>query len=501
MEYGINRQVMKKDVLTKLVDSFILESLSKSEYDSIELNSRNLLTSNRLDLAFKLFYLEFKSKNRKLAEEVYKSGIDAQTYGEYVEFGNETNKNSFEDYLESFDETERSIEENGFDDLKSLIPLCRNYRIINGAHRVSSAIFHNKKVSCIRTEQDSMHADYKYFFKRNVNPKYLDIAVNTFIEHANNAYIAFLWPSGKGHKEEVGSFFSNVIYKKQLHLNHTGALNLLVELYKHMDWVGTESSGFSGAQQKVSECFPNIRPFTVVVFQSDSLESVRKIKERVRKVYGIGFSSIHITDTKEEAKTVSKLIFNDNGLHFLNFSKPYKYKGLHKNLDDFHSFLKMNNISSNDVVIDGSLLLALYGLRKNLDIDCLYADKVTFNGPNSKYESHDSELIYHETDKDNLIYNPQFYFEYFGLKFIAFDQLFLMKGNRNEVKDINDRELMKSLIEKRWIRVFLFTQKQKIYYQKVKIERNLLSKGRLFFKKIGLHHYVKLIYRSIFRKE
>ncbi len=490
---------MKKDSLQGLLEPFIFNELTKTEYSIYSFDSVELLTNNRLDIAFKLFYLDIRRHHKDFAEDVYKQDIKAQTLGKFVEYGNEDNKNSFVKYLQLFDETLRSFEEKGFDEEKTLIPLSKNGSIINGSHRLASAIYHKLNVSCIFTEEKSMFANYQYFYDRNIPSEYIEMAVNKFIEYAENVYIAFLWPSGKGYKEEVESFFQNVVYKKQLKLNHTGALNLLVELYKHMDWVGAKESGFPGALQKVTECFPNTESFTVVVFQSDSIESVRKVKEKVREVYDIGFSSIHITDTKEEAKTISKLILNKNGIHFLNYANPYKFNEVHSSLCDFKEFLKKNEINKSDVVIDGSLLLTLYGLRKNYDVDCLYSDEINNVDSDLEYESHDSELVYHNTSKENLLYNPKYYFEYFGFKFVSFEQLYLMKKNRNEAKDVNDCKIMESLIDNNKIKIFLLKQKQVLYYKKIKFLRKFNFEIRFFLKKIGLHHIIKPIYRKIIK--
>ena len=43
-----------------------------------------------------------------------------------------------------------------------------------------------------------MFANYQYFYDRNIPSEYIEMAVNKFIEYAENVYIAFLWPSGKG---------------------------------------------------------------------------------------------------------------------------------------------------------------------------------------------------------------------------------------------------------------------------------------------------------------
>jgi len=84
--------MIKKQDLKNKLEPFIFNKLQKDEYEIQNIDSKKLLTWNRLDLAFKLFYLDNKDKNPELAKKVYKEDIRAQTLGKFVEYGNEENK-------------------------------------------------------------------------------------------------------------------------------------------------------------------------------------------------------------------------------------------------------------------------------------------------------------------------------------------------------------------------------------------------------------------------
>jgi len=487
-----------KIIIKTLIEEFIYKYLEKEEYEIHKISSKKLLTWNRLDLAFKLFYLNNKKINPKLALEVYREDIKAQTLGEFTEYGNELLKNNFDTYIKSFSNTLNNIQENGFDKKKTLIPLSSDQSLINGSHRVSSAIYLEKEVYCITTEADKLVADYQYFFKRDVSNELLEIVVQEFIKYsADNIYIAFLWPSGKENKDRSEKEFSNIVYKKEIKLNAKGAFNLLFELYKHMDWIGNEKNGFQGINQKLIECFPSFNKFTVLIFQEDNLEQVQIIKKNVRKIHNIGFSSIHITDYKEEAIRISNLLLNKNGLHFLNFANPLKYKMIYNELNIFNSFLNKNKINKNEVLIDGSVILTLYGLRNNEDIDYLLLEHKEIKLQDIRFENHDSELKYHKINKNELITNQKYYFQYMGFKFISFEQLFYMKQNRAEEKDINDCNMMKSLIENNKFQIIKSKINQKILYFKIKSKAYILSSLIKILKKIGLYIIIRRIYRTI----
>jgi hypothetical protein len=488
-------KISKIDLKEK-VEGFICDQLDQDEYDLVEVDSKDLLTWNRLDLGFKLFYLENHDLIPQFSRELYEQDIKAQTMGDFVEFGNEK-KNSFDKYLKNFDQTFLSIKNNGFDFLESIIPLSESGSILNGAHRTASLIQLGGKATCIKTNLKTK-IDFKYFYERNVSERDIQIAVNTFVEFSpSNVYLAFLWPSAVGAREEALSHFSNIIFSKDLKLTSNGAFNILYELYKHMDWVGNERNGYSGIQQKLLECFPRLDKVKVIVFQAKEFDDVLAIKEKIRNIYNIGFSSIHITDTKEEAIRISRLLFNENGLHFLNYGQLTKNQKILDKLDKFKEFLLQNEIPRSDICIDGSLILKMYGLRDNDDVDFLLKKGSEIINPDTDFETHDSELKYHDVDKNDLIYNPSFYFEYYGLKFISFKQLFKMKKNRNEQKDIIDCNLMKHLNSENSFKLVITKVRQRVLYAKIRLKRNTLVIIMNTLRGSVLYKPVRQIYRWI----
>ena len=495
-------EVLGREELKKRVEPFIYSKLKESKYTVRQQVAHELLTWDRLDLAFKLFYLDNIDLCSTLAKRVYHDDIRSQTLGAFVEFGNENEKNCFESYIEHFSFTYASIEKYGFLKERSLIPLSCDGGILNGAHRVASAIRLNMVVSTIQTEKVPMVADYRYFLDRDVCVSHMDLIVQKFIQYSkDNVYIAFLWPSGVGHKNEVESMFSQIIYKKEMKLTSTGAFNLLVELYKHMDWAGSCENSFSGVKKKLLECFPELTPFQVILFQSESIGAVRKLKEKVRSVYDIGFSSVHITDTQEEAMRVSQLICNENGLHFLNNASPYKFMRTYMQLDKFKLFLSENNIAFNDVVIDGSSTLSLYGFRESVDVDFLALNFPEATCASKCFEAHDSELEYHHKTKLELIYDSSNYFWFYGLKFIGFAQLYLMKVNRDEEKDRNDCQLMKASIDGFSHRKVLAKFRQRIFYTKLRLNYFFAKKIKSSLEMVGLYDIVRTAFRKITNRQ
>lgn len=485
-----------KAKLQRLLEPHFKNYLLLETYAIQTRKARKLLSYTRYDLAFKLLYLEMKDKNVNFAKELYKNHIGAFSLGEFVEPGNEQ-KNTIESFIEEFDNILESIKHDGFDSNKSLVPLSRNGSIANGAHRVASAIYTDKDVECVQIEMDNHIYDYKFFHNRNMAIQSLDIAATKYVEYADDLYIALLWPTAQGRDDVIEKIIPNIVYRKEVKLNPNGAHNLLSQIYYGEEWLGNVENNFRGSQGKLVECFKTFNPIRIVVFQTDSLNEVLKIKDRIRDVFNVGKHSIHITDTKEEAIRTAKVLFNNNSIHFLNHARPNRYLSTHAKIAKFKNFILENGLNSQNIILDSGMVLSAYGLRESSDIDYLINDNSSVKTHDKELECHDEELVFHDKEKDDLIYNPQNYFFYNDLKFISFEQLYKMKKNRREVKDINDCNMMEALIENdRWKQI-INKVKQNFFYLKIKLRAKTIK----IFKYLGIYEVAKNVYKSLKRNQ
>lgn len=484
---------IKKIDLLPLVESHFHEYILNADY-AVQLKSASdLLSWNRLDLAFKLLYLERKDECESFAREIYKEHLNALTLGSFKEPGN-LEKDSVDRFLDDFEHTYQTISTVGFDPGQSLIPLSSTGTIVNGAHRVASAIKTNKAVSCVNIETKSHQYDYNFFYSRKVRLSSIEAAVSVFIEKAPNVYIALIWPSAVGGNDELMKLIPNIIYRKDIALSRTGAKNLLVKVYHSEAWLGNYQNKFKGVEGKLVECFKNSTPLRVFAFQADSFEDVLSIKEKIRDVFQIDKHSIHITDTLDDAIRVSRLLFNENSVHFLNYGDPYKFSHNHLELEKIQRFFKSSGLKPENSLIDGSLLLSLYGIRKNQDIDYLTIDPINEKSPLIKgINNHNEDAHYHGQDKNTLITNPSFHFYYDDIKFISFPQLYKMKKERGENKDIIDIEMMEALLDNNSWRRRLLAILQSLEYVKIKAKIKLIT----ILKWLRLYGPVRELYRKI----
>jgi len=485
----ISRAKLKK---IKLIEPHFVELLEDQTYSIEKIKALNLLTWNRLDVAFKLYFLEMIENDVIFSYKMYIDHISAFSSGKFTEPGN-NNKLGAEKFIKYFLDTFRDIEKNGFDKRRSLIPLSINCSIANGSHRLASAIFLDKDIYGVKIKTNDHIYDYNFFYKRKIPFEILDSVVTKFIEYAPNTYIAILWPIGEGGCTNALKNIPNIIYKKKIKLNPNGAHNLLSQVYNREEWIGTVDDNFKGSNGKLIECFKTFDSFEIVAFQAENLSNVLEIKEKIREFFNVGKHSVHITDSKEEAIRLSRLVFNDNSIHFLNYAKPNIYSSSHDKLKEFKKFIKSNNVDNSNTLIDSSLVLSLYGIREANDTDFLCVDRIKILNTFNDINAHDEELKYYDSNKDELIYNPENYFYFNDIKFLSFDKLYYMKKKRAEKKDINDLQMMKAFIENNNVkRIIMRINHFFIYYQIQGI-----SKIVKFLKAVKLYDTVFRIYHLL----
>jgi hypothetical protein len=484
--------IISKCNLSKIIEPEFHSCLNSDSYNIETIKALKLLRGNRFDLAFKLLFLELEGVNKLYAKEVYKEHIRAFSLGDYTEPGNKE-KNNLDKYYEVFTEIFKGIKDSDFDRDKSIIPISKTGSFLNGSHRVASAIFLDTTVDCVNIDIPSFNYDYTFFYNRKVPSKILESVATTFVEHAENVYVALIWPIADGKDNDIEKIIPNIVYRKKFHLNPNGAHNFLSQVYCGEDWIGSIEDNFAGVSSKLVECFKRIKPVKAIVFQADSLNSVVSIKEKIRVMIGAGKHSIHITDTRQEAINIARVVLNNNSLHFLNYAKPNKYFSTHNIINEVKEFLQKDGIINKDFLLDSGIVLSLYGLRKNNDVDYFLNSDKGIKAPRKNFEDNDSELKYHQLDKLEMIYNSQYYFYFNGLKFVSFEQLYKMKKNRGYKRDALDCSVMSALIENNISKSLLVSILQNLFYFKLKVRKKTIHVLKL----LGMHGYVKRFVRKV----
>lgn len=313
-----------------LSDNFVYTHriTDETEYEIQEIDARELLTPERIDLAAKLIYIQAVDTGVGLdfAREVYEKHIEAFSMGSYSEPG-DPNKVSMLQYYNVFDALILDIRENGFDESKSLIPVGKDNVILDGAHRTACAIYFNKKVKVIRFPELTVKFDYSYFKGRHFSEELLNYMAIEYLRYSQQrTYCACFWPVAAVEKRdravELIGTNGKLLTETEISLTYQGLRNLMIQIYGHQDWVGTVENNFTGVLGKVDACYkPGIKT-RIVLFQGGTLEETLYLKEEIRKIFQIGKHAVHISDSMEETVLMAELLFNPNSVQALKLGKP-----------------------------------------------------------------------------------------------------------------------------------------------------------------------------------
>ncbi len=110
------------------IDPIVSNALERIEPPAMPLPAITLLTWNRFDLAFRLFYLDYRHKLPLLANETYYEVSRVLTQGTFKESDNPS-KNTYSRFLEVFEQLAEEIKANGMNPAISLVPLSKTGRI------------------------------------------------------------------------------------------------------------------------------------------------------------------------------------------------------------------------------------------------------------------------------------------------------------------------------------------------------------------------------------
>lgn len=480
-----------------LIDERLHQFLSGENHVIEKVPASDLITFNRLDLAFKLFYLRKRDVDFTLGEECYYEHLNALSAGRFIEADNPS-KNSYNRYYDEFKRIEKKLLEKGFDADKSLIPLAPDGSILNGSHRVSLSIFHNLDVYTIRLKAPVSQYDYKFFEKRQVPEDLLLLAVGEYLNYKKGTRLAIIWPAGNAVQNNLWKEFPNIVYKMNYKPSLKGLASLMREVYPSEDWLGEQRNNYKGAYTKAINCYSENSSLTVLLFDNTDIQQDHiAFKQELRRKCDIGKHAVHITDDIIETIETSRVIFNKNYHHFAE-NEEGEIKNRDKKIDDIKSIFYSNSILPQNVALDGGMVMEVYGLRQANDIDILTTqDKKVFKEL-EKYDIHDhnNELKHHKHSVADLLTNPNFYFWFRGLKFIAINQIKEMKERRNEVKDKHDLLLISTLRSPVNTSQNLKKLKQKLFFLKLRVLRKVKAVLRIGLKKVGLFDSAKKVFKK-----
>lgn len=415
--------------------------------------ANELITHFRFDLVLKYLYAKSIVKNYKtnFFKEMYKKHLEL--WNGFVEYDN-PNKCTFESFNNEFHKIIHSIKEEGFNSQISKVPILDERYMVNGAHRVAACLALDKELD---TRPANMPHDgqkdcsWDNHFRAIGLPEVYGNQVG--IEYSKllkDTYVVTLFPSAKGDFKsaiDVINRYGNLIYYRKINLFGYGPLNLMRELYVGEAWAGGPHDNYHGFRMKESLCYTTNSPTYVFLAQFPTFDNTRGVKNDIRNIHGVGNHSVHVNDTHEQTMRLARILFNDNSVEHLNKTKPIHFSKFENTVQRFKKFLEDNNLDIDEYCIAGSSPLTAFGLREGEDLDYIHLNTTLIHDEQNLIHSHnDYGKELYEPNYDEIILNPHFHFYSMGVKFASLDIIRRMKLKRNEPKDVNDINLIGSIL-------------------------------------------------------
>lgn len=293
------------------------------EYEVFDIYAKDLITVNRIDLVVKYYYIKCREKNQNLdfAKELYEKHIEAFTDSTFKEEGN-SSKNSIEKYFEVFDNLIDIFKNNEYDSNISIIPLGKNYELLDGSHRTACAAYFNNKIKVIRFSNLSVDYGFKYFKIRLLDEFYLNFIAQEFVALKDNMYTLLVSPKIKL-KRKIKTIDiilkknqCKVIYSRKSKFRWKEIRKIISQIYNDEYKTGNNKKIFKAdLYYNVDECVE------IYIIDCPSLEILTKVIDEIREIEKY---YLYISDKQKENIEILNFILGKSKNNFMQ-SERIKY--------------------------------------------------------------------------------------------------------------------------------------------------------------------------------
>jgi hypothetical protein len=228
-----------------------------------------------------------------------------------------------------------------------------------------------------------------------------------------------------------------------------------------------------------------------VFMESKTIDEEILFKKTVREKFldGLLHKKVHSSDTTEETADISEVILNRNSVNYLNVAPLDAENSV---IDKINKELRNSEICLKDVVIDGSLILEMYGLRKANDLDFTLTENLWMHGGSKQSHNHEYDLQF--IKPIDLSQDPRCHFFHNNLKFISLPALITFKIFRGEKKDFDDIKLVIDSINSLPLQLDIHSRRKALNFRRMLILRKKVEFVLKFFPN-PISKAIKLLYR------
>lgn len=426
----------------------------------------DMVSSKRLDIVVKYLFARELLESRR---NDFKKGIYKDLYIRHIlmrtlgvepidKFSLEVaqQKNTVDDYVNSFKNLIKSISENGFDS-SFPVPIDKQGQLGNGAHRLAAAVALNQSVF-IQDIDRGFGWDFDWFNKQGFSVEDKQRILRGFVELKCKDCSVFVvyQPAVKflGNIKAIISKRFDIVGTVSLDFENNFRLfkNIILDIYDRN--ISKSESIREAILQKTDVLLADKLNLTVIVAcvkdrsdQTQVGQLTKNIKEEIRVLLNHQipkeiFCTIHSSDCEEECLYLSNILLSPNHI---------KQTSLRLELDDnkwltgavrkLPGILNQYRIEENEVCVVGSSVAKAYGIDSHKESDI---DLVVLQSKRTKPEPYQlHELVDIATssrhanrsldiDDEILIENPEYHFYHRGIKFANLEVLRSRLGKREK---------------------------------------------------------------------
>lgn len=445
---------------------------------------KKLLTLNRLDIVVR--YLLFRDmiwgNISDANKSLYYRMILSRTGGkEPQDFYSPESKDTIEAHLDTAKKLYASIRERGFRE-EGYVPIADDLGLFNGAHRIACAMALNKDI-----------------WVRICGSKGVrDFDINYFKENgfSRDDIIRILRGYADIHKESGLFITYGPVFDKWDYI-----LNDLKKTFSVVGWVDLNFSGdYVGFINLIHDVYCDYNQEGViankanlllyaplvlrVILVSDEIDDIKDLngydiekkakdffsriiesKSRIRDLLKYdcqkeAYATIHATDDRMEFDSLKQVVLSVNNLKCISL-RPLTImrKTFMRWLDELKEWLSSEGYDYGDVCIVGSSPLEVFDIRESTDIDIVVSPemRIIYGNGITHISSH-LDIVTRNYVKDEgtgevfvtdeqLIYDDDYHYLFYGLKFANLELVLKRKSSSNREKDINDVKLLSIFFE------------------------------------------------------
>ncbi len=458
----------------------------------------DFFTPDRLDLIIK--YLQAKnylsSIYNKDVEDLYIRHIIMRTGGIEPEdcLTHKTDKTSVIDYLNSFKNLILDMKQNGFNP-KYPIPVDKNKKMLNGAHRIATALALNiKEIPTEEVQESSFYPwDFNWFQENGFSVEDKQRILKGYVDlHLENCSLFVIWQPALryyGHIQKLIQDHLDIVGSFDLDFedNYIAFYNILLEIYEFniRQLNGDDTTIFEKAKL-LSADYLNFRIVVASNQYKNSNEDISKLAKQAKqdirdfldhRLPKKVFCTSHSSDGQKETQYLANILLSPNNIKHLKMRQAIMRHGeFIQNIRKLSNFLPNIDIHNTDeicVVRSGSM--SALGILENSDLDFVIASKHRKKFGNGAislssvpYDIEEYNKIGYQNiliDDDVLISDDNYHFYFKGLKFANLE---IIKNKKLLLLKKKDAQHLR-LIEL-WENMFGHIEQQRILFQRIQNE-------------------------------